>query len=65
MALLEKSRQSGSHMLSGAVLDPSGLDELLPDWRTRGAPVETKVLDDRVYYLTERSYLRFPFTPPM
>ena len=64
VALLEKSRQSGSHMLSGAVLDPSGLDELLPDWRTRGAPVETKVLDDRVYYLTERSYLRFPFTPP-
>ena len=51
-------------MLSGAVLDPSALDELLPDWKTRGAPVETPVREDRIYYLTERSQLRFPFTPP-
>ena len=43
---------------------PSGLDELLPDWQTRGAPVETRVRDDRLYYLTERSQLRAPFTPP-
>ena len=63
VAVLEKSRQSGSHMLSGAVLDTSGLDELLPDWKTRGAPVETPVRDDRIYYLTERSQVRFPFTP--
>ena len=64
IAVLEKSRQSGSHMLSGAVLDPSGLDELLPDWRDRGAPLETRVTGDRIYYLTQRSQLRFPFTPP-
>jgi electron-transferring-flavoprotein dehydrogenase len=64
VAVLEKSRQSGSHMLSGAVLDPSGLDELLPDWKTRGAPLETPVHDDRIYFLTERSQLRFPLTPP-
>ena len=64
VAVLDKSRQSGSHMLSGAVLDPSGLDELLPDWQTRGAPVETRVRDDRLYYLTARSQLRAPFTPP-
>ena len=64
VAVLDKSRQSGSHMLSGAVLDPSGLDELLPDWQTRGAPVETRVEDDRLYYLTARSQLRAPFTPP-
>ena len=63
IAVLEKARQNGSHMLSGAVLDPSGLDELLPDWRTRGAPVETAVEADRIYYLTERSQLRVPFTP--
>ena len=63
IAVLEKSRQSGSHMLSGAVLDPSGLDELLPDWKTRGAPVETKVRGDRIYYLTEQSQLRFPPMP--
>ena len=60
VAVLEKSRQSGSHMLSGAVLDTSGLDELLPDWKTRGAPVETPVRDDRIYFLTERSQLRIP-----
>ncbi|MCH7747402.1 MAG: electron transfer flavoprotein-ubiquinone oxidoreductase [Acidobacteria bacterium] len=64
VAVLEKSRQSGSHMLSGAVLDPSALDELLPDWKTRGAPVETLVRDERIYYLTERSQLRSPYTPP-
>ncbi len=65
VAVLEKSRQSGSHMLSGAVLDPSGLDELLPDWKTRGAPVETKVRADRIYYLTERTQLRSPFNGPL
>ena len=64
IALLEKSRQSGSHMLSGAVLDPSGLDALLPDWKERGAPVETAVHDDRIYYLTSRSRFRFPLIPP-
>ena len=64
VAVLEKSRQSGSHMLSGAVLDPSALDELLPDWKTRGAPVETPVREDRIYYLTERFQLRFPVIPP-
>ena len=65
VAVLEKSRQSGSHMLSGAVLDPSGLDELLPDWKSRGAPLDTPVGEDRIYYLTERSQLRFPFNGPL
>ena len=64
VAVLEKSRQSGSHMLSGAVLDPSGLDALLPDWKERGAPVETPVRQDRIYYLTAKSRLRAPITPP-
>ena len=65
VAVLEKSRQNGSHMLSGAVLDPSGLDELLPDWKSRGAPVDTPVRNDRIYYLTERRQLRFPFNGPL
>ena len=64
VAVLEKSRQSGSHMLSGAVLDPSGLDALLPDWKERGAPVETPVRQDRIYYLTAKSRIRAPITPP-
>ena len=64
VAVLEKSRQSGSHLLSGAVLDPSGLDALLPDWKERGAPVETPVRQDRIYYLTEKARFRAPVTPP-
>ena len=60
VAVLEKSRQSGSHMLSGAVLDTSGLDELLPNWREQGVPLETPVRGDRIYFLTERSQLRIP-----
>ena len=65
VAVIEKSRQSGSHILSGAVLDTSGLDELLPDWKSRGAPVDTLVSSDRIYYLTNRSKLRFPFNGPL
>ena len=51
-------------MLSGAVLDPAALDELVPDWRARKAPLETPVRDDRVYFLTRTRALRFPVTPP-
>ena len=65
VAVIEKSRQSGSHILSGAVLDISGLDELLPDWKARGAPVDTLVSSDKIYYLTSRSKLRFPFNGPL
>ena len=64
VAVLEKAREHGGHMLSGAVLDPSSLDELVPDWRDRGAPVETAVVADRVYFLTRTGKFRFPFTPP-
>ena len=64
VAVLEKSRRSGSHLLSGAVLDPSGLDALLPDWKERGAPVETPVRQDRIYFLTEKARFRAPVTPP-
>jgi len=64
IAVLEKARDPGAHLLSGAVLDPSALDDLVPDWKARGAPRETPVAGDRVYYLTRRGRLRFPLTPP-
>ena len=51
-------------MLSGAVLDPAALDELVPDWQARKAPLETPVRDDRIYFLTGTRALRFPVTPP-
>jgi electron-transferring-flavoprotein dehydrogenase len=64
VAILEKAREAGAHSLSGAVLDPSALIELIPDYRERGAPLGIEVVDDRVYYLTSGTALRFPMVPP-
>ena len=64
IAVLEKAREAGAHMLSGAVLDPSALRQLVPDFKEKGAPVATEVHHDSVYYLTRTSKLRFPITPP-
>src|ERR1700722_8155967 len=49
--VLEKGRELGAHQLSGAVMDPRGLAELVPDWE-KTAPVESPVTDDAAYYLT-------------
>ena len=64
VAVLEKARDNGAHMLSGAVLDPSALNELIPDWKDRGAPLDVSVHDDQIYFLTRNAKLRFPITPP-
>jgi electron-transferring-flavoprotein dehydrogenase len=64
IAVLEKAREAGAHMLSGAVLDPGSLRDLLPDFKERGAPLAAEVHGDRVYFLTRRGKLRFPITPP-
>jgi electron-transferring-flavoprotein dehydrogenase len=64
IALLEKAREVGAHMLSGAVLDVSALRDLVPDFRERGAPLVADVHHDRVYFLTRGSQLAFPFIPP-
>jgi electron-transferring-flavoprotein dehydrogenase len=64
IAVLEKARDAGAHMLSGAVLDPSTLRQLVPDFTEKGAPLAAEVHDDRVYFLTRTSKLKFPITPP-
>jgi electron-transferring-flavoprotein dehydrogenase len=64
VAVLEKAREAGAHNLSGAVLDLSALRDLVPDYEIRGAPIETPVRRDRVYFLTARSMLRCPVIPP-
>ena len=64
IAVLEKAREAGAHMLSGAVLDPSTLEQLIPDFEAKGAPLATPVLRDEVYVLTESAKLKFPITPP-
>jgi electron-transferring-flavoprotein dehydrogenase len=63
VVLLEKGSEVGAHILSGAVLDPSGLERLLPDWRTRGAPVKVEVTDDRFYMLGPAGQIRIPNWP--
>jgi electron-transferring-flavoprotein dehydrogenase len=64
IAVLEKAREAGAHVLSGAVLDPSALRDLIPDFRDKGAPIEAEVTHDRVYFLTATSQLPFPIIPP-
>src|SRR6267378_2109063 len=64
IAVLEKAREAGAHMLSGAVLDPSSLRDLVPDFEAKGAPLAAPVGEDRVYFLTPRGKIRFPITPP-
>ncbi len=60
VCVLEKGSEIGAHILSGAVLDPRALDELLPDWRQRQAPVDTAVTSDQFLFLTERRALALP-----
>jgi electron-transferring-flavoprotein dehydrogenase len=64
VALLEKSREPAAHMLSGAVLDPSALRDLIPDFKEKGAPLASEVHTDHVYFLTGTSKIAFPIAPP-
>lgn len=62
--VLEKAREVGLHCLSGAILDPRALAELIPDFEKRGAPLESPVTDDAVYFFTSAHAVKFPITPP-
>jgi electron-transferring-flavoprotein dehydrogenase len=64
IAVLDKAREPGAHELSGAVLDPSALAALMPDFQQRGAPLASAVHHDDVYVLTKSGKLRFPIIPP-
>ncbi|MEP3639713.1 MAG: electron transfer flavoprotein-ubiquinone oxidoreductase [Paracoccaceae bacterium] len=63
VVVLEKGSEVGAHILSGAVLDPCGLDALIPDWKSKGAPLNTPVKDDNFYMLGEAGKLRIPNFP--
>lgn len=63
VVLLEKGSEIGAHILSGAVLDPVGLNALIPDWQKRGAPVKTPVKSDQFYLLGRAGALRLPTWP--
>ncbi len=60
VCVLEKGSEVGAHILSGAVMDPRALSELLPDWKDKGAPLNTPVSEDRFLFLTESSALKAP-----
>jgi electron-transferring-flavoprotein dehydrogenase len=64
IAVLEKGKEIGSHGISGAVMDPRGIAELMPDWLERGCPVESPVTDDAFWFLTEKWKLAAPILPP-
>ena len=63
VVVLEKGSEVGAHILSGAVLDPVGLDALLPEWRNMGAPIKTEVKKDNFYVLGPAGQLRIPNFP--
>jgi len=65
VCVIEKGSEVGAHILSGAVFEPRALNELLPDWRERGAPLQTPAIDDRFLFLTERGAWRLPTPPQM
>ena len=67
VCVLEKGAQVGAHILSGAVIDPKALDELIPEWRQLGAPLTTEVKQEHFYWLTAENKYKFPmrFLPPL
>jgi electron-transferring-flavoprotein dehydrogenase len=65
VCVVEKGSEVGAHILSGAVLEPRSLNELLPDWKERGAPLVTPVSEDRLLFLTRKSAVRLPTPPQM
>jgi electron-transferring-flavoprotein dehydrogenase len=67
VVVVEKGSEVGAHILSGAVIDPIGLDRLLPDWRSEDSPLKTQVSDDRFYWLFPSRALRVPnfLMPPL
>ncbi len=65
VCLVEKGAEIGAHILSGAVIEPRALNELLPDWKEQGAPLHTLAKDDNFLFLTEKSGFRMPTPPQM
>jgi electron-transferring-flavoprotein dehydrogenase len=67
VVVVEKGSEVGAHILSGAVIDPIGLDRLLPEWRSEDTPIKTAVTDDRFYFMTQVGALKLPnfMMPPL
>jgi electron-transferring-flavoprotein dehydrogenase len=64
VCVLEKGSEVGAHILSGAVMDPVALDELIPDWKEKGAPLNAPVTEDQLLIMTEKKAFKSPVLPP-
>ena len=64
IAVLEKGKEIGAHIISGAVMDPRGINELMPDWKQKGGPIESPVQEDHVLFLTRNRKFNLPIIPP-
>src|SRR4029079_5124294 len=64
VAVLEKGKEIGAHIISGAVMDPRGINELMADWKEKGAPIENAVDEDHVLFLTKSRKFGLPIVPP-
>ena len=65
VCLVEKAGEIGGHILSGAVVEPRALNELIPDWKEKGAPLDTPAGEDRFLYMTATKAYRLPTPPQM
>jgi len=65
VCIIEKGSEVGAHILSGAVFEPRALDELIPDWEERGAPLHTPVVSDKFIFLSKRKAIKLPTPPQM
>jgi electron-transferring-flavoprotein dehydrogenase len=65
VCILEKGSEVGAHLLSGAVFDPRALNELIPDWKDKGAPVTVAATEDKFVFMTEKGTVKMPTPPQM
>ncbi|VTX74070.1 Electron transfer flavoprotein-ubiquinone oxidoreductase [Neisseria subflava] len=63
VCVVEKGSEAGAHSLAGAIIDPISLNELIPDWKEKGAPLTRAVTQDKVLFLTEKKAFNLPITP--
>jgi electron-transferring-flavoprotein dehydrogenase len=63
IAIIEKAREIGAHSLSGAIIDPRSLNEIIPNHLEKGVPFEAEVTEEHMYYLSSKGKFRFPYLP--
>lgn len=65
VCVIEKAHEVGAHIVSGNVFEPRALNELIPNWKEKEAPLTTPATEDAFFYLTEKHAFKFPIVPPM